>query len=139
MTIYISAKVLFHRKGDFVKALVVDDAKFMRMKLIELLKKNGCDIVGEAENGKIAVKKYIELKPDIVTMDMVMPVMDGMAAAEKILQYDPGASIIVVSVNGLPLLKAEAIKKGVKDYLVKPYHVENLEVIVREMGIRKNR
>ncbi len=125
-----------------MKALVVDDAMFMRLKLMDLLKKNGCETVFEAANGKEAVKKYKELKPDIVTMDIIMPVMDGLTATEKILEHDPGATIIIVSVNGLPRMKAEAFKKGVKDYLVKPYHEDNLKVLIRERVIiskkRKN-
>ena len=66
------------------RVLIVDDAAFMRMMLRDILSKNGFEIVGEAENGKIAVQMYEELKPDVVTMDITMPEMDGIAAVKEI-------------------------------------------------------
>ena len=77
------------------KVLIVDDAAFMRMMLRDILAKKGFDVVGEADNGKVAVQMYNELKPDVVTMDITMPEMDGLAAVKEIKAADPGAKIVM--------------------------------------------
>lgn len=76
-----------------VKVLIVDDAAFMRMMIKNILSKSGYDIVGEAENGVQAVAKFKELKPELVTMDITMPEMDGITAVKEIKKLDPTAKI----------------------------------------------
>jgi len=106
------------------KVLIVDDAAFMRMSLMMMLKKNGFEIVGEAENGQIAIEKYLQLKPDIVTMDITMPVMDGIQATKEIMKYDREAKIIVVSAMGQEPYVKEAVVAGAKGFIVKPFKEE---------------
>ena len=122
-----------------MKTLIVDDASYMRLKLRELLEMNNCTVVGEAENGADAIVKYFELKPDFVTMDIIMPVMDGITAIEKIIEKDPRANIVVVSSKGQKELILDAIKKGAKDYFVKPFQNEGLVVVINKMQRRVNR
>jgi len=120
------------------KVLVVDDALFMRKMLSDILKKEGFEVVGEADNGKDAVEKYRELKPDLVTMDIVMPKMeeiDGVAAVREIVKIDPQAKIIMVSAMGQHALVVEAIQAGAKDFIVKPFQPSRVaEAIRRVLG-----
>ena len=95
------------------KVLVVDDALFMRRMLSDILKKEGIEICGEAENGKDAIEKYAQLKPDLVTMDIVMPKIeeiDGIGAVKEIVKNDANAKIIMVSAMGQHSLVVEAIQ-----------------------------
>ncbi|MFH1338551.1 MAG: response regulator [Candidatus Omnitrophota bacterium] len=106
------------------RVLIVDDALFMRKMLSDILKKEGIEVCGEAENGKEAVEKYQQLKPDLVTMDIVMPKMeeiDGVAAVREIMKIDPQAKIIMVSAMGQHSLVVEAIQAGAKDFITKPF------------------
>ncbi|MBU5266366.1 response regulator [Virgibacillus proomii] len=103
------------------KILVVDDANFLRMTLSTILKKKHHEIVGEAENGEEAVRLYQELKPDIVTMDITMPVMNGIEAIKEIMQIDKDALIIVCSAMGQQKVVVEAIELGAKDFIIKPF------------------
>ena len=82
------------------RVLVVDDAAFMRMMVKDILSKNGYEIVGEAENGMKALEKYQELKPDLVTMDITMPEMDGITAVKEIKKVDPAAKVVMCSAMG---------------------------------------
>lgn len=107
-----------------VKVLVVDDAVFMRKMIGDILKKEGYEISGEAENGKEAVDKYAESKPDLVTMDIVMPKVgdiDGIGAVKQIMQKDPKAKILMVSAMGQHALVVEAIQAGARDFVTKPF------------------
>lgn len=106
------------------KVLIVDDALFMRKMLSDILKKEGFEICAEAENGKDAVNKYQQLKPDVVTMDIVMPKVDdidGIGAVKEIVKGDPKAKIIMVSAMGQHSLVVEAIQAGAKDFVTKPF------------------
>ncbi|QTA38546.1 response regulator [Thermosipho ferrireducens] len=103
------------------KILVVDDTAFMRMMLKDIITKAGHEVVGEATNGKEAVEKYKELKPDIVTMDITMPEMNGIDAIKEIKKIDPDATIIVCSAMGQQAMVIEAIQAGAKDFIVKPF------------------
>lgn len=121
-----------------VRILIVDDALFMRKMLGDILKKEGFDICGEAENGKDAIDKYKELKPDLVTMDIVMPKMDevdGIGAVREIMKIDPQSNIIMVSAMGQHALVVEAIQMGAKDFIVKPFQPSRVvEAIRRVLG-----
>jgi|Deesub1362A_J573_1020465.scaffolds.fasta_scaffold42155_1 two-component system chemotaxis response regulator CheY len=114
------------------KILIVDDAKFMRKVLADILKKGGYEVCGEAANGNEAVKLYKELKPDLVTMDIVMPDKNGIEALREILAFDPSAKVLVVSAMGQQPLVLEAIQAGAKDYIVKPFQPSRvLEAVER--------
>ena len=120
------------------RVLVTDDALFMRKMLSDILKKEGFEVVGEADSGKDAIEKYKELKPDLVTMDIVMPKMeeiDGIAAVREIMKIDPQAKIIMVSAMGQHALVVEAIQAGAKDFIVKPFQPSRVvEAIRRVLG-----
>ena len=103
------------------RVLVVDDAAFMRVSIKNMLSKNDYEIVGEAENGKIAVQKFQELAPDIVTMDITMPEMDGLASLKEILALNPSANVIMVSAMGQESMVREAVLSGAKGFIVKPF------------------
>ncbi|CEP69562.1 Signal transduction response regulator, receiver domain [Moorella glycerini] len=108
------------------RVLVVDDAAFMRMMIKDILLKNGYEIAGEAENGQKAVAMYQELRPDVVTMDITMPEMDGIAAVKAIKQIDPNARIIMCSAMGQQLMVMEAIQAGARDFIVKPFQQDRV-------------
>lgn len=108
------------------KVLIVDDAAFMRMSLKQMLERNGYEVVGEAENGMAGVKKYTELKPDIVTMDITMPVMDGIHALKAIKEIDPLSNVIVISALGQEPYVREAIISGAKGFILKPFKEEHV-------------
>ena len=120
-----------------MRVLIVDDALFMRRMLADILKKEGFEICGEAENGKEGIDKYVELKPDVVTMDIVMPKMeeiDGVAAVREIIKRDPQAKIIIVSAMGQHALVVEAIQAGAKDFIVKPFQPSRVVEAVRRVA-----
>ncbi|WP_258359696.1 response regulator [Moorella sulfitireducens (nom. illeg.)] len=108
------------------KVLIVDDAAFMRMMIKDILVKNGYEIAGEAENGQKAVAMYQELRPDVVTMDITMPEMDGIAAVKAIKKIDPNARIIMCSAMGQQLMVMEAIQAGARDFIVKPFQQDRV-------------
>jgi two-component system, chemotaxis family, chemotaxis protein CheY len=108
------------------KVLIVDDATFMRFSIRTMLEKNGFEVVGEAENGAIGVKKYMELKPDVVTMDITMPEMSGIEALKAIKQHDPNAKIVMMSAMGQEGMVKEAILSGAKSFIVKPFKEEHV-------------
>ncbi|ATH72204.1 response regulator [Bacillus altitudinis] len=117
------------------KVLIVDDAAFMRMMIKDILVKNGFDVVGEAENGAQAVEKFKETSPDLVTMDITMPEMDGITALKEIKQFDASAKIIMCSAMGQQSMVIDAIQAGAKDFIVKPFQADRvLEAINKTLG-----
>ena len=117
------------------RVLIVDDAAFMRMMLKDILEKNGYEIAGEAGNGQIAVEMYNIEKPDVVTMDITMPEMDGIQAVKEIRKVDPNAKIIMCSAMGQQSMVMDAIKAGAKDFIVKPFQADRvLEAIKKVVG-----
>ena len=115
--------------------LVCDDAIFMRTMISDILNQAGFEIVGEAESGLQAVQKYRELKPDLVTMDIVMPDMGGIDAVREITQDDPSARVLMCSAMGQQALVVEAIQAGAKDFVVKPFQPSRvLEAVQRVLG-----
>lgn len=101
--------------------LIVDDAAFMRMMIKNILSKAGYEIVGEAENGAQAVAKFKDLKPELTTMDITMPEMDGISAVKEIMKMDPSAKVIMCSAMGQQAMVIDAIQAGAKDFIVKPF------------------
>ena len=115
--------------------LVCDDAVFMRTMVSDILSQAGFTVVGEAENGKQAVEKYQQLKPDLVTMDIIMPEMGGIEAVKKITQMDPGARILMCSAMGQQALVQEALQAGARDFVVKPFQPRRvLEAVQRVLA-----
>ena len=109
-----------------LKILVVDDAIFMRRMLSEILNEGGYEVVAEASNGKEAIDKYKESKPDLVTMDIIMPEMGGIDAVKEIMNHDENAKILMVSAMGQQQLVVEAIQAGAKDFIVKPFEASRV-------------
>lgn len=103
------------------RVLVVDDNKLTRELLKEILVTDGMEIAGEAIHGLEAVRKHLQLKPDVTIMDIVMPDMDGVRATRAILKTDPSAKIIICSVLGQESMVSNAIDAGAKDYVGKPF------------------
>ena len=117
------------------KVLIVDDAAFMRMMIKDILEKNNFEVVGEASNGLIAVDLYKKEKPDVVTMDITMPDMDGIEAVKAIKAFDPNAKVIMCSAMGQLSMVMDAIKAGAKDFIVKPFQADRvLEAINKVLG-----
>ncbi len=106
------------------KVLIVDDAAFMRGSLKMILQSNGFEVIGEAENGLEAIKKYKELQPDLVTMDITMPEMDGIEAVKAIKQFDDKAKIVMISAMGQENKVKDAVIAGAKSFIVKPFKQE---------------
>jgi two-component system, chemotaxis family, chemotaxis protein CheY len=106
--------------------LIADDLSFMRMIQKEILTERGYTIVGEAADGYEAVEKFKSLKPDLVLLDITMPNMNGLEAMRRIFAFDPKARVIMCSALGQQNLIVEAIKAGVKDFIVKPFKPERI-------------
>ena len=115
------------------RILIVDDAAFMRMMIKDILTKNGFEVVGEAENGAKAVEKYQELRPDLTTMDITMPEMDGISAVKQIKKIDPAAKVIMCSAVGQQAMVIEAIQSGARDFIVKPFQADRVLEAVRKV------
>ena len=115
------------------KVLLVDDAAFMRMMIKEVLTKNGFEVVGEAENGAIAVEKYNELTPDLVIMDITMPELNGIEALKQIKEKNADAKVIMCSAMGQQSMVIEAIQAGAKDFIVKPFQADRVCEAVRKV------
>ncbi len=115
--------------------LICDDAAFMRMMIKDILTKNGYNVIGEAENGAIAVEKYKELSPDLVLMDITMPEMDGIQALKGIKALNANASVIMCSAMGQQAMVIESIQSGAKDFIVKPFQADRvLEAVKKVVG-----
>jgi two-component system chemotaxis response regulator CheY len=106
--------------------LIVDDAAFMRLTIRNMLEKNGFTVVGEAENGRVAISQYHALQPDIVTMDITMPEMDGLTALKAIRQINPEAQVIMMTAMGQQAMVKEAVVGGARGFIVKPFKEETV-------------
>ncbi len=113
--------------------LVVDDAMFMRMTIKKMLEANGHSVAGEAGNGVEAVKKYMEIKPDVVLLDITMPEMNGVDALKRIKEVDAKARVIICSAMGQQAMVAQAIQNGAKDFVVKPFEEGRLVAAVNRV------
>ncbi len=109
-----------------VKVMIVDDAAFMRMMIRTILVEAGYEVVGEAGTGEEAVNMYSVIQPDLVTMDITMPDMDGIEAVKQIKKKDPNAKILMCSAMGQQVMVLEAVQAGAKDFIVKPFHKEKV-------------
>jgi two-component system chemotaxis response regulator CheY len=109
------------------KIMIVDDSLIIRINLKKLFEKNGFEVVAEATNGREAVEKYIIFQPDIITMDITMPEMDGISALEKIREIDEQIPVVMISALGQELKILEAVNKGANHFIVKPF--QEIDVI----------
>ncbi len=116
------------------KVLIVDDAAFMRISIKSMLTKNGYEIIGEAENGLVGVEKFKELNPDIVTMDITMPEMNGLDALKEIMKINPAAKVIMVSAMGQEAMVRDAIISGAKGFIVKPFKEDGIVSALKKLG-----
>ena len=117
------------------KILIVDDAAFMRMMIRDILTKNGYEVVAEAANGVEAVELYKSHQPDLVTMDITMPEMDGIEAVKQIKAVNPAAKVIMCSAMGQQSMVMDAIKAGANDFIVKPFQADRvLEAVKKIVG-----
>lgn len=114
------------------KILLVDDSKTSRKILRGILEDNGHEIIGEAVNGEDGIEKYKELQPDITTMDITMPVMDGLEALEQIIKYDKNAKVIMVTAAGQKAKLVDAVKYGAIEFLAKPFEASQIIGIINK-------
>ncbi|HET9986689.1 MAG TPA: response regulator [Longimicrobiales bacterium] len=115
--------------------LICDDAIFMRTMLKDILTQAGFEVVGEAQTGSEAVARYRELRPDLVTMDIIMPDMGGIDAVKEIVKEAPAAKVLMCSAMGQQALVIEAIQAGARDFVVKPFQPSRvLEAVQRVLG-----
>lgn len=115
------------------RILITDDAIFMRVSLRAMLERNGFEVVGEAENGAVAVEKYKILKPDIVTLDITMPVMDGLEALKQIKSIDKSAKVVMISAMGQETFVREAVISGALGFIVKPFNEEKIAKVFSKL------
>ncbi len=113
------------------KILIVDDSRTSRKILKSILTEAGHEIIGEATNGEEAVKMYDELNPDLVTLDITMPVMDGLSALKIIMTDHPDATVIMVTAAGQKSKMVEAIKEGASEFIQKPFEPEQILSVVK--------
>lgn len=122
------------------KIMLVDDAKFMRVMLANILKQGGYEIVAEAGDGLDAVNEYKKVKPSLVTMDIVMPRMDGIDAVKNIIKSDSNAKIIMITAVGQEAKMREAIEAGALGYIIKPFKPEQvLDEVKKVLGTQSLR
>jgi len=118
-----------------LRVMIVDDALFMRNMLKDILVRAGHEVVAEAENGDTVLNLYLEHKPDLVTMDIVMPKKSGVEALQEIMANHPEACVVMVSALGQESLVLEAVEAGAKDFIVKPFKEDNVLETVRRVTV----
>ena len=117
------------------KVLIVDDASYMREMIKDILAKYDYEVVGETEDGKDAASKYASLKPDLVTMDIVMRDKSGIDGVKEVMKVDSDAKILMVSAMGQQAMVVDAIQAGAKGFVIKPFKPEVLlEEVKRIVG-----
>lgn len=110
--------------------LIVDDSRTSRKMLTTILEDAGHTIVGEAKNGQEGVDLYKELSPDIVTMDITMPILDGLEALKQIMAYDVNARVVMVTAAGQQTKMVEAVKIGASEFLQKPFDQDMILAVI---------
>lgn len=123
-----------------VRVLIVDDLPFMRAALRRALDSRDFEIVGEAADGRAGVRRFVALQPDLVIMDIAMPIMDGLSALSKIVESDPKARVVMCSAMGEDEMIMEAIRRGARDFVVKPFQNERVVSVARRVvGMQNGR
>ena len=116
------------------RVMIVDDAEFMRMIIRDILLMHGHEVVAEVNDGEEAIQTYLEVKPDIVLMDIIMPDMDGKEALQKLLTVDPEAKIVMCSSLGQQALITESMKIGAMGFIVKPFEPDGMLDVIRKIA-----
>jgi two-component system, chemotaxis family, chemotaxis protein CheY len=116
------------------KVLIVDDALFMRAMLREIVVKGGYEVVGEASNGVEALEQYRRLRPDLVTMDIVMPLRSGIEALQDITAEDPQARVIMCTALGQESLMRESSSAGAREYITKPFREQEVLAVLQRVS-----
>lgn len=115
------------------KVLIVDDSRTSRKILRGLLEDEGYEVIGEATNGLEGYDKYVELQPDVVTMDITMPVLDGISALKKIKDDYPDAKVIMITAAGQKTKMVEAVRNGASEFVAKPFERDHLKTIIEKV------
>jgi two-component system chemotaxis response regulator CheY len=118
-----------------VTVLLCDDALFMRTMLRSIVTAGGYEVLGEADNGLAAVEMYIRLRPDVVLMDMVMPLMGGLDALREIRAFDPGAVVLMCSAMGQQQLVDESLETGARGFINKPFTAAHVLEVLTQVGM----
>lgn len=114
------------------KILIIDDSVISRINLKKILVAEGHEVIGEGCNGSEAITKYEELKPDLMTLDITMPVMDGLEALKKIMSAYPSAKIVMISANDQNRKIMDSLRAGAKNYINKPYEPSQILKVIRD-------
>ena len=129
----------YTKKGNPIRILVVDDEQLTRRLIVQVLKSVGYEIIGEAENGLHGVELFKMYKPDIVTMDVRMPQMDGIAALKQIKEINKDAVVVMLTNENDSDTVAELLKSGAANYIVKPVKrdliLEKMRLVKKQMKI----
>ena len=120
-------------RNNMARILIVDDSRTSRRMLANILERFGHEVVGEAKNGEEGIEKYRELKPDIVTLDITMPVMDGLGALDSIIEEDADANVIMVTAAGQKEKMVEAIKRGALEFMQKPFDPDQIQSTIESI------
>jgi len=118
-----------------LKVMVVDDSAFMRNLLKKQITSIGAEIVGEAENGQEAIEKYFIIKPDLVFMDIMMPIMNGLDSLKSIVTRDKGAKIIICTSVGQDKIVSDAVESGASDFIVKPFNESDVTAVLKKYQV----
>ena len=115
------------------KVLIVDDSKTSRKILKNIFEENVYEVVGEAVNGQDGLDKYQELHPDLVTLDITMPVMDGIETLSRIKELDPNAKVVMITAAGQKNKMVEAVRLGAEDFVTKPYETSRIVEVLEKL------
>ncbi|HAF26425.1 MAG TPA: two-component system response regulator [Lachnospiraceae bacterium] len=116
------------------KIMIVDDSKTSRKIIKTVCEENGYEIAAEAVNGEDAVAKYKEVRPDVVTLDITMPVLDGISALKDIIAYDKDAKVIMITAAGQKGKVVECVEAGAKDFLTKPFDKKEIIKVINKVA-----
>ena len=116
------------------RVMIVDDAELMRMIIRDILLMHGHEVVAEVSDGDEAIQMYLEVKPDLVLMDLIMPNVDGKEALQKLLAIDPEAKVVMCSSLGQQALITESMKIGSMGFIVKPFEHDGMLDVIRKIG-----
>ncbi len=115
------------------RILIVDDSRTSRRMLKNILIENGHEIIGEANEGQLGYEMYVDKKPDIVTLDITMPVLDGLGCLDKIMTFDENAKVIMITAAGQKEKMVEAIKLGATEFIQKPYEPKQILSVIESL------